>query len=69
MAGGLDHLAEAEAVFLEVRTAFLAGEAAYDAALVRSTWPPSTPVWGAPPRPGAWRPSWCPIFRSREIHR
>jgi tetratricopeptide (TPR) repeat protein len=69
VASGLDRLAEAEAAFGEVRAAFLAGDAAYDAALVSLD---LATVYAREKRPAEVKrlaAELLPIFRSREIHR
>ena len=69
MAQGLDLLPEAEAAFLEVRTAFLAGEAAYDAALVSLDLAALYAREGRAAETRRLAAELLPIFRSREIHR
>jgi tetratricopeptide (TPR) repeat protein len=69
VASGLDRLDEAEAAFVEVRTAFLQSEAAYDAALVSLD---LAAVYARQGRLADTRnlaAELVPIFRSREVHR
>jgi tetratricopeptide (TPR) repeat protein len=69
VANGLDRLAEAETAFFEVRTAFLASGAAYDAALVSLDLAAVYAREGRPAETRRLAAEMLPIFRSREIHR